>query len=88
MAASMPLQVLAIGEIQEGSSNGRDWCRRQFQVFTADQVAGNISVYGEKSELEAFTKLGQYNATVQTVAGNNGRLEVRFTGLELSPKGA
>lgn len=78
----MRLQVLAIGQIDSGkSAQGREWHRRTFQVFTADQVAGNIPVYGEKEELESYKQGGQYDATVQTASGQNGRIELRITKL-------
>ena len=78
----MRLQVLAIGDLQSGKSNsGREWNRRTFQVFTADQVAGNIPVYGELEELNSYKQGGTYDATVQTTAGQNGRIELRITKL-------
>ena len=78
----MRLQVLAIGETQSGKGqSGRDWHRRTFQVFTADQVAGNIPVYGELEELNSYKQGGAYDATVQTVAGANGRIELRINKL-------
>jgi hypothetical protein len=78
----MLIQVLAIGETTSGkSANGRDWNRRIFQVFTSDQVAGNIPVYGEKEELDSYKQGGTYNATIQTTAGQNGRIELRITKL-------
>jgi hypothetical protein len=78
----MRIQVLAIGETTSGkSSSGREWNRRIFQVFTADQVAGNIPVYGELEELNSYKQGGTYDATVQSTAGQNGRIELRITKL-------
>jgi len=78
----MRLQVLHIGETTSGKSgNGRDWNRRIFQVFTSDQVAGNIPVYGELDELNSYKQGGTYDATIQTRAGNNGRIELAITKL-------
>lgn len=78
----MRIQVLSIGQTDSGKSNtGREWHRRTFQVFTSDQVAGNIPVYGELEELEAYKQGGQYDAEIRTVAGNNGRIELRITKL-------
>lgn len=78
----MRIQVLSIGATDSGkSSNGREWHRRIFQVFTSDQVAGNIPVYGELDELEVYKQGGQYDAEIRTVAGNNGRIELRITKL-------
>jgi len=78
----MRIQVLAIGETDSGKSqNGREWHRRTFQVFTADQVAGNIPVYGELDELNAYKQGGQYEADIRSVAGQNGRIELRITKL-------
>lgn len=78
----MRIQVLSIGSIESGKSNtGREWHRRTFQVFTSDQVAGNIPVYGTVEELEAHKQGGVYEAEVTSAAGNNGRIELRITKL-------
>lgn len=80
----MRIQVLSIGELVSGKGKtGNDWHRRTFQVFTADQVAGNIPVYGELEELNSYKQGGSYDATIQTVAGLNGRIEIRI--MKLTP---
>lgn len=78
----MRIQVLAIGVTESGkSTSGREWNRRIFQVFTADQVAGNIPVYGSIEELDSYKQGGAYEAEVSTAAGNNGRIELRINKL-------
>ena len=78
----MRIQVLSIGELDSGkNSRGDLWYRRTFQVFTADQVAGNIPVYASEEELNSYKAGGAYEADVRTVAGNNGRIELRITKL-------
>lgn len=79
----MRIQVLSIGETQSGKSpNGRDWHRRTFQVFLAEnQVAGNIPIYGELEELNSYKQGGAYDAQTSAQAGQNGRIELRINKL-------
>jgi len=74
----MRVQVLAIGEIETGKNNttGRAWTRRTFQMFTADQVAGNHTVYGTEEELNSYKAGGTYDADIKTRAGNRGAIEM------------
>lgn len=73
----MRVQVMHIGELESGKGqNGREWHRRTFQMFTADQVAGNLPVYGTIEELESYKQAGVYEAETGSRAGNNGRIEL------------
>lgn len=86
----MRVQVLSIGQIEEGDRQGTNagkWHRRTFQVFEPSaQVAGNIQVYAPKEQLEAFNKPGIYEAETRIQPGNRGRLEVVITGLQAVEK--
>lgn len=80
----MRIQVLSIGQTDSGKSaqTGREWHRRTFQVFCVDdQVAGNIPVYGELDELNAYKQGGAYEAVTSARAGANGRIELAITKL-------
>lgn len=79
----MRVQVLAIGEIESGknATTGRVWTRRTFQMFTADQIAGNHVVYGEEEELNSYKAGGTYEAEIKSRAGNRGAIELVITKL-------
>lgn len=79
----MRMQVLAIGPTETGTNQytKAEWFRRVFQVFTADQVAGNVRVYGTKEELDTYKQGGTYEATIQSQPANRGEIELRITKL-------
>lgn len=80
----MIIQVLSISNLESGEGrNGNKWFRRTFQVFDPNnQVAGNIPVYDDEEKLNSYKAGGKYEASVGARAGQNGRLELIFTGLE------
>ncbi|HEY0563831.1 MAG TPA: hypothetical protein VGD04_10920 [Methylophilus sp.] len=79
----MRVQVLDIGEMQEGkNARGEPWFRRTFQVFVAEsKIAGNIPVYATKEELESYKQGGVYDAATTCRAGANGRIELAINKL-------
>ncbi len=80
--AETKIQILAVGEPQSGTNNGRNWNRVQLQIFTG-QTACNHTVYGESLEELSQFKPGFYMASLNERAGNRGQLE--FTLGELKP---
>lgn len=78
----MLVQVLAIGETTSGKSksSGNDWNRRIFQVFVPEsQIAGNIPVFGDLTELNSYKEGGKYEAKTEARAGNNGQINLVIT---------
>jgi len=73
MASQIKVQVLAIGELESGSRNGRDWNRRTLQIFTGE-VAGNHPYYADKEKLQDL-QAGFYMIGIAARAGDRGRLE-------------
>ena len=72
--SQIKLQVLAIGQLDTGTSRtGQAWFRRSLQCFTGD-VVGQIPYYAEKDELEKM-QAGYYMAELEGRAGDRGRLE-------------
>ncbi|ACT50583.1 hypothetical protein [Methylovorus glucosotrophus] len=80
MATQLKVQVLGVGEIENGTSrNGGAWHRRTLQIWTGE-IAGNHSVYADEDTLKNLMP-GNYMVDVSPRAGDRGRVEFVITGI-------